>query len=309
MSKFFYTSTELLASIKRRALVPESQITFTDQDFLNFATEEMNMGIVPTVIEAQQDYYLDEKLIPLVNGKLKYEIPYRAIGNKLRDVSFVNSNGDRRVMTRAGLADQVYSGSGSNEPYAYFMTGNEINLMNTSSSNIEGSSLAVSYYLRPNSLVPNDEVGIITAIDTTTGGVTLSATPTAFVVNVDYDFIQFKSPHKILNYDIVATIVNNITNVITFDPASLPSNLAIGDRVSLATETCIPQIPSDMHVMLAVRVASQILAALGDVESLQTSNQKLAELEIKTKTLITDRVEDSPMKIINRSGTLRRGKR
>lgn len=310
MSKFFYTSTELIASIKRRCLVPESQTTFSDQDFLDFATEEMNMGIVPTVIQLHQDYYLDEIIIPLVDGVTQYEIPYRAIGNKLRDISRVDSADNRSIMTRMSISDQIYAGptSNSDKPFAYFISGNQINLM-TTTDNFNGDSLAISYYLRPNALVPNDEVGEVTAIDLNTGVITLSAIPEDFAASLEYDFIQFKSPHRILKYDKTASAVSTILNTITFSPSDIPTNLAVGDRISLATETCIPQIPSDMHVMLAVRVASRILEALGDTEALQSSNQKLAELEVKTATLINDRVEDSPMKIVNRHGTIRRMRR
>lgn len=310
MSKFFYTSDELLASIKRRTLVPESQTTFSDQDFLDFATEEMNMGIVPTVLQLHQDYYLTETLIPLVDGQKNYEIPYRAIGNKIRDISIVDSNGDRHTMTREGLGDQVYANltSGSDKPYIYFLSNNEINLMVGDDPQFAGESLAVSYYLRPNSLVPDDEVGLITAIDTVTGEITLSEVPEDFASGEEYDFIQNRSPHKILAFDKTASALNTTTNIITFAPGDLPTNLRVGDRVAFATETCIPQIPSDMHVMLAVRVASRILEALGDTEALASSNQKLAELELKTTTLIDNRVEDSPQKIINRHGTIRRGR-
>lgn len=322
MSKFYYTSTQLLASIKRRAFVPESQTTFSDQDFLDFATEEMNMGIVPTVIEAQQDYYLYEELIPIETGVKAYDIPYRAIGNKIRDISFIDSSGSRSLMTRMGLADQVYNNTvRADKPYAYFMTGAAINLIvdeNTIVNN--GSSLAVSYYLRPNTLVPNDEVSVIQSmslvvIDPSTTVLQIETTgtlPEAFETGTLFDIIKAKSPHNVVKFDLEVYSVNMSNNLIQFISSQFPANytdlIKAGDFVALATETCVPQIPSDMHVMLAVRVASQILQALGDTEGLATSNTKLGELQANTKTLITERVEDSPMKIVNRNSTIRRSR-
>lgn len=321
--KFYYTSTQLLASIKRRAFVPESQTTFSDQDFLDFATEEMNMGIVPSVIEAQQDYYLYEQVIPLTSTTTKYEIPYRAIGNKIRDISFVqlDPNGritSRAIMTRMGIADQVYNNSvNSDKPYAYFMTGSEINLIQDPNTvQATNTGLAVSYYLRPNTLVPNDEVAVIASMATVgnTVEITVSNFPDKFQSGILIDFIRSKSPHSVISFDITPTAFDSVTKKITFNASDLPSvtnigyTLQAGDYIALATETCVPQIPSDLHVMLAVRVASQILSALGDTEGLQTSNAKLSELETNAKTMITERVEDSPMKIVNRAGSIRRSR-
>lgn len=307
MSNYFFTSTQLLASIKRRAMIPASQVTFTDQDFLDFATEEMNMGIVPTVIQLHEDYYLYEVLIPLVDGQTKYQIPYRAIGNKVRDIALVDPNNNYSTMARIGIGD-ISGWNYSNNVYAYYISSNEICLVpQNSNSAYGGSSLSISFYLRPNSLVPNTEVAIISGIDRTTGVVTVSNLPQTFSVNESMDFIQYRSPHKILRYDLVPTDVNTLASTVTFNLADIPDELVVGDNISLATQTCIPQIPSDMHVMLAVRVATRLLEAIGDTEGLQNANQKLAELVNNTSVLINDRVEDAPRKIKNRFSTLRSG--
>ena len=83
--------------------------------------------------------------------------------------------------------------------------------------------------------------------------------------------------------------------------------LSIGDHIAISTESAIPQIPDDLHPVLAHRVAARILEALGDTEGLQNANTKLAELEQQTTTLIDNRVEDSPKKVVNRHSNLRAG--
>lgn len=306
MSNYFFTSDELLASIKRRAMIPSHQNTFSNQDFLDFATEEMNMGIVPTVLELHEDYYLYETIVPLVDGVTKYEIPYRAIGNKIRDVSLVDSNGNYSSLARVGIGD-LPNWSGANQTYAFYIASNEVCLIKNPNASYNGNSLSISFYLRPNSLVPNNETATITAIDFNTGVINVSAIPTGFSINNKIDFIQYKSPHKILKYDVDVTSIDNIGMTLSFDPLILPSSLSVGDRICLATQTCIAQIPSDMHVMLAVRVATRLLEAIGDTEGLKNANQKLAELENKTQVLINNRVDDAPRKIVNRNSILRTG--
>ena len=307
MSNYFYTSTELIASIKRRAMVPESQSTFSEQDFLDFATEEMNMGIVPTVLQLHEDYYLYEVIIPLVDGQVKYQIPYRAIGNKVRDVALVDVNNNYSLMTRIGIGD-IPNYNYSSNVYAYYIASNEICLVpQTQSQTFNGCSLSVSIYLRPNGLVPSDEVALISDINRTTGVITVSNFPTAFSQTALVDFIQYQSPHKIITYDVQASAMSSAGLTITFALADIPDELLIGDRICLATQTDIPQIPSDMHVILSARVASRLLEAIGDTEGLQNANQKLAEMESKTPILINNRVDDSPRKIVNRNATIRRG--
>ncbi len=307
MSNYFYTSTELIASIKRRAMVPESQFTFSEQDFLDFATEEMNMGIVPTVIQLHEDYYLYEVLIPLVDGQIKYQIPYRAIGNRVRDIALVDPNNNYSLMTRIGIGD-IPNYNYSSNVYAYYIASNDICLVpQTQNQTFNGCSLSVSIYIRPNGLVPNDEVAVISNINRTTGVITVSNFPEEFSPTLLLDFIQYQSPHKIISFDIQATSMSGGSLNITFDLEDIPDQLIVGDRIALATETDIPQIPSDMHVILSARVAARLLEAIGDTEGLQNANQKLAELEAKTPILINNRVEDSPRKIVNKNATIRRG--
>lgn len=308
MSKFYYTSNDLLASIKRRVMVPENQSTFTEQDFLDFATEEMNIGLVPLVLQMSEDYYLYPVDIPLVSGTTKYPIPYRAIGNKLRDVNLVDSNGKVSPMTRIGIGDvSQYNGSTSNV-YPFYMANNEICLVVDANTTFPtGSVLQASIYLRPNALVPNSEVAVITAIDRTTGIVQLSNFPTDFAETELLDFIRSQSPHKILDYDVQCLSMDSVSKTVTFAVADIPAELSINDRIALATETDIPQLPSDLHVVLAHRVATKLLESLGDTEGLENANKKLNEMQSAAAILINNRVEDAPKKVVNYNSPIRNG--
>jgi hypothetical protein len=165
----------------------------------------------------------------------------------------------------------------------------------------------MTFYIRPNSLVLLQNVGIITGIDRNTGIVNMSSTPSGFSANQLVDFIQVKSPHKTLVFDIQPISVDPNSNTITFDPIQIPNNLVVGDHVTKATECAIPQVPSDLHVMLAHRVGMSLLEAMGDMEALQIAGKKLTEFETKTSTLIDNRVEGSPRKVVNRNSHLRNG--
>lgn len=303
----YYTTDTLIESIKRRAAIPVHQRTFTNDDFIAFLNEEMSLGLVPSVLRMKEDYFLITIDIPLEANQNQYEIPPRAIGNKVREISYKDNNGNVFEMTRIQVGDLPYYNIDNNSQwvYAYYVANNVINLM--TDIPVTSGYLSISYYIRPNQLVLLSQVGIIQSIDRTTGEIFLDKVPTDFSVTEQFDLIQQISPHKCLSIDLSATDINTLTKTITLDTSAIPNNLKVGDHICLAQQSAIPQIPSDLHVILAHRAAARCLEAQGDMEGLQAANAKLAEFESNTQNLIDDRVEDSPKKIVNRHGSIRRG--
>lgn len=307
--KSYMTSDLLIASVKRRCLIPTNQNTFENADFLAFADEEMSLGLVPSVITMQEDYLMYTESVSLVANQTRYTIPYRSIGNKLREVSYKDGNGNVFQMTRIGVGDLPdYNQSGGNRAYAFYVENNEIVLVPANIGLDTSATLEMTYYMRPNTLVMLDQVGVVTAVDRNTGLVQLSNMPETFNGSELYDIIKVKSPNKTLKYDIMPLAVNISNKNITFNLSDIPATLEPGDHIALAEECAIPQVPSDLHVVLAHRVAARILEALGDTEGLASANAKLGEMEAKTQTIIDNRVKDAPRKIVNRNSTLRNGR-
>lgn len=309
--KPYLTSNELIKSAVRRAGIPRSQSLFTDDDFLAFGNEEMDTGLSPSIVQLHQDYFLQSDDIPLTTTTNRYSIPTRAIGNKLRDVSYVQQGTNNVVeMFRISIDNvsdyNLNSNYNSNIGFYYYVENNQIVLL-AQASGLPTGFLRMSYYMRPNRLVLLKDVGIITNIDLTTGQIVMSSVPVDFSVQQLFDFISVNSPHRTLAKDLTATGLSVGTNTVVFNIADIPSGLNIGDHVCIAQTAAIPQVPSDLHVVLAHRIAARCLEAMGDAEGLQAANVKLAELELKTQVLIDDRVEASPEKIIARHGALRRG--
>lgn len=484
----YLNSTQLVESAKRRAMLPENQPTFTEQDFLDFATEEMDAAIIPYVMSYHEDYFLVSEDIPITSGVDKYAIPYRAVGNKLRDIQWVDSSGNPYEMTRIGEGDEPYFNWGRSILRPFYIKGNQA-VLPRNSYNYAGGNLRFIYYIRPNRLVTQDRVATITAINTPVGGtvtMTLSSIPDNFsplIVNYNLqptltlpanavnnavltfastslievqdllsqrqyvtinqvqaiadklsedsalsaptrayfaaytinagaalntelstmmtylnsatggafnttfstnsqtlqteynslvtalntsplinqtnfqsisgytdvqsrvtavlsstdvqvtgtepfvqgdlilykyirsasgqliDIIQTKSPHKCLAIDIASAVINASPGTITINEEDFPAGLAVGDYIALAEECVIPQIPTDLHSMLAQRIACRCLEALGDQAGLQAANAKLAEMEQKLATVVDSRVEDAPMKVNARHTFLRANRR
>lgn len=304
----YFDSDSLIDSVKRRISIPENQSTYTAADLLAFANEEVALAVVPAILSLHEDFLLFSEDVELETDKTEYVIPYRAIGNKLYDLQYIDDNGNANEMSRTTLEDQPnhQTNSATNTQYSYALKNNRIVLFSDMSGTVSGS-LRFIYYIRPNQLVDTDRIAVITAIDTDTGVVTVSSSPDHFDTTILFDFYKAKSPHNILAIDLAASTVNNVTNTITFDPDELPDDLEIGDHVAQASECSIPQIPSDLHVLLAQKVAERVLEAQGDSEGLAQARAKSAEMTAGAGTLIDNRVETSPIKLVNRGGALRGG--
>lgn len=297
------TTSQLLRSIKRRAMVPDNQATFSDQDLIDLMNEEMMIGLVPSVLQMKDEYFLFKTITPLIDNKSNYVVPERSIGSKLREVAFRDTSGHEYEMTQIAVDDRydaLSNTSVSSGFRRFYMSGSDLVLFPNVGSGTSGS-IAFYYYLRPNNLVKDAEVATISGINRINGTITVSNLPTTYSISSKYDFIRSKSPHNILDIDIDVTNINPTTKIITLAAASIPADLEVGDHMPLAGQTMIPNVPTELHMIVAHRAAQRVLEAIGDTQGLANATSKLAEMEQKTGLLLDNRCEGAPRKVISRS--------
>jgi hypothetical protein len=209
------------------------------------------------------------------------------------------------------------------------MENNFIVVVPTVAENPQGS-LICKIFMRPNQLVLSTEIAIVESFNLATGDVVLSSTlPTGFTLTDDlnapmtYDFVQTSRGHRTKAIDVTPNSINLGTNTINFNPAAvapppynnipvnsnaLPRDLQVGDMLCLSGQTNIPQIPDELHSMLAQRVVCKCLEAQKDTEGLQNARATLQEMETNLGMLIDNRTEGQPMKVNNLRSALRAGK-
>lgn len=311
------TTSEMLKSIKRRALVPDNQNTFTDQDFIDLMNEEMMISLVPSVLQTKEEYFIYKEIVPLIADKSNYPIPERALANKLREICFVDNvtspPRNEYEMTQIAIDDRytgLSNGAGSSDFTGFrrfYLLGSDI-ILHPSVGSAPAGGLAFYYYLRPNTLVKDSAVATITNINRTTGDITLNAVPTGYGIAipgsnepVKYDIIKSKSPHNVLKINLTINSINTATKVINLTPSEIPVDMETGDYFALAGQSCIPNVPTELHSVLAQRVAQRILEAMGDTEGLTNATNKILEMESKMSSMLDNRVEGAPRKIVNRA--------
>jgi len=237
------TTDELISSIKRRGFIPEDQRTYTTQDFLDLLNEEISMFGVPHLLSTHEEYLVNYEDEDLDNDVFEYSIPYRAVGNKLRESSIIDGNGDSYEMHRISL-DELYDyrkGYIDNSGYIFYVQDNKIVLVNEIP--VAQGSIRKYFYLQPNTLVELSDVGTITDINRTSGVITVSNFPTDFANLPLMDFVGHNSPNKIYSYDVAPSSASSTTKTITFGTDDIPTDLIVGDYVCKKQESPVPQLP------------------------------------------------------------------
>lgn len=393
MSKRPYmTSAELVSAVKRKMAIPITQVTFSDSDLLDFATEELFATQVPSIMQFHEEFFVTDKEVPLVDNISRYDIPNRAIGMKLRDLFYQDTNNNLIEMVNVGPSNSdIYksNNNGYQTPRNFHVQANEVVLLPDITAGITGS-LLMKYYLRPNSLVENDRAAIsnsfvkIITIDNTIliagntiviGGITLTAgtdfvigatsTATAanlstaanalsgitststgpdtsifyqtlsktfttnnsssFIIDSDIgircdaipehfedgmlvDFLQTLGGHSTLSFDVTMGEGAVSSDTLFFPVADIPTKFVIGDYICEQYECIIPQIPSDLHTILAERTCMRVLESLGDLQGAASQMTKIGDFESRQAVMIDNRTEGAPRKIFNRHSLLRYGK-
>lgn len=301
------STDKILESVKRRAMLPDSDATFSDENLLEMVNEELRYFAVPHILRAYQEYLVYFEDFDVDSDTYEYEIPYRAVGNKIRSVFLYDNSQQFRELSRISIDDLAgYKTSFGSSGYdVFYVENNKIVFPSEYTSN--STKLRIYFYLEPNNLVSEDRVPQITDINTTTGVLTLDFFPDHFANLPDMDFIAYKNPNKIIDYDIVPSAVNTNAKTITFSPADLPAGLKINDFIASAGETKVLQLPKEFQNIIAQRVAVQALESLGDEQNKVSAERRLKEMEESLLQLISNRTEGEPEKINPRRSLLRGG--
>lgn len=298
-------ATQLIKSVRDRAMIPDDTSVYDDQSILNILNEEIDVGLLDTLLTLKEEHlvtYTD--VVATQQGNTSsIIIPSRSVASKLRAVQRIEG-GNVFEMGRIDLGELAdysngYSSSGRD---LFYVRGDEIIFITPSTS-----MLRLYFHLRPNVITLESTSAQISGIDRTTGIIQFSTIPKEFVSLTSLDFVQNKSPNKILAFDIPSVSVSISTRSLTMDANNIPSRLSVGDWVCFPETSPYANVPTEMHPLLAQRAAIYILEAMGDNDNLTTAVGKLKQMEKSIQKILDDRVEGSPRKIKSRHGFLGNG--
>lgn len=299
-----YTSDELIAAAKRNGAIPTAQATYQVADFLAKADAEVRSYILPLVRRTQEDFYLQVQDYAIQTGNAvgalsgpQYRIPYRAVGGTLRGVQLLDAAGSPIAGVGRVDPDDLVGARG-----IYFM-GNVVQIMNGSA--FQGAvTLRMLYYLRPSSLVLTANAGRVASLDANARTVTLANVPSSYGGATSFDILRGRPGFEMLGFDLAGSLSGA---VVTFNGA-LPADLAVGDYLCLPEQSPIPQIPAELHPLLAERLAAAFLRSQGDAEGFAASKAEQTRMEADALVLLSQRMGGEVKKITPR-GLFRGGRR
>jgi hypothetical protein len=303
----FFTTEDLVESIKRRTLAPTSQKTFEAADIVDIANEVLHLALVPAIMKVREDNFLKEKQVSLVSGVKEYLIPERAIGNAFKDIFFVK-DGQHKELTRADTTHlPEYSGM-TGDPVKFLLKGNAVRMLPVPDSGAAQGVLEFWIHQRRNDLVQTSAVAKITDVSSAAGTTTFTVDTdltAALSVGSDVDFLAAKSPFDLWAQDVdITAITANTIAVATADIDNEASSVLpqVGDYICPAKTANIPQVAQEFHPILAELSARVIIQALGHRDKLQEIKENIAKMEKDALVLISNRVENQVEFIKSRSG-------
>lgn len=304
-----WTSDDLLTAIKAAGVLPDAYTgAFTDSEILGFANEEMDTRMAPLVRTAASEYWVKSSTSALVADQAAYRINYRSMAAGLRQVAYVDSNGNVSAPLPQIPPDQIdehLQGASVLWPNGMAFGVREDLIYLVPTPTVAVGSLKQWFYLRRPRLVASTAVAAITAINTSTKTVTCGGgIPSAITSSTPVDLTRAKAPFANLGFDLTGT---KSSNDYIF-AATLPTELAVGDYLSLADQTYLVPLPTEIYPLLVRAVVGRIQEALGDPRA--TFNEKKLEgLEQKVAPLLAPRVDGRSPRIVNRHSPLRGGRR
>lgn len=290
-----YTAADLLTSIRRRAGIPAASGVFSESELLTLATEELRSYVVPFVLREREDYWLythDQT----ITTETSWRIPPRAIGGKLRDVALVLDSGAERYLPRLSPADLEDSDVG------FYLDGKGVRLFTRPGVSLTslGQKLRMRYFLRPSTLIGASGSNT-TVLSVNPGAYQITLTSitglsSAFAVDIVSQYAPWFSVYA----DATPTVPIAGTTL-TFTATTYPTGVAAGDLVFLPDTSQYPQIPVELHDLLAQRCAVKVLASKQMTEKMGSAMAELKELEAMALVTIQPRVDSKQPVVINRN--------
>lgn len=295
-----WTTDDLIADFNRRGQFPDANGSLSSADILAIATEAQRVHIGPVLCVKGSEYYVRDADVA-ISTSATYRMPARSVVGKLRDLLIVDANGTERSVDYCNPEDAWRYGSLVGTPIAHTIRGELVVLLPTPSG--AGETLRMRYYLRRPRFVTVAAAPRITAIDAGLKKVTVAAVPAGWSTSAPVDLIRANGLCEQLGIDLAVSGVS--ATEVTLSGA-LPSELALGDYISLAGESSLVCMPEEIYPAFISIVVARAHEAMSNPIWKDALAAGLDELGSAAK-LLYPRNEGAIPRAINWNSPLRQG--
>lgn len=305
-----YTSTGLISSIKRRISLPDAQNLYTPTELVAFMGDELSSTVEPLIHSVQQEYWVVRQDVPLIPNQTNYLLPVRGIINGLRLITLVD-NADNEIMFSRLQPEYVASAYNWLSPYTtatlmgFVFEDDHIVIFPKTVVQNPTMSVRFRYERQPSQLCQTTEAAQILSILGNVVTVTPYPTDWTATANLLFDIIKGTPNFISKGDDLTITLFDPILMQLTF--AALPATVVVGDWVSVANTSPIPQIPYQLFPYLAQAVAVKCLEGLADLEPLEQAQKKMGLMKEDLLKMLQPRDIGNVQTVVNRGGLFENG--
>lgn len=295
-----YTVDNLVTSVRNRYIQPVSQNLFQDTDIVAFLDEEMRSYIVPLINSVREDNWT-LNVDQAVTGANSYTIPIRAAGGILRDVVFVDPNGNEIALSRLSPAQiKATFPFGFQLPlytFGFYLEYDQFVPYPQQTQNATAYTLRMKILRRPNNLTLVSNCAQILTVASNV--ITVDNLPSDWTTSTLFDIIQNYPLFVSISDDTTITNINTVTNQITL--TSAPTGLAAGMYFCPQYMSCIPQMIYEAYPMLVQRGIVALARSLGDSQGTELAQKEFERMKTNFIGMIEPRVELSGKKIVQQN--------
>lgn len=284
-----------IEQVRLRGGLPSTDARFTDTRLRSLLTQELRDSVAPLVHEAKAEHGILTHSVSVSAGTATYRIPTRAFGGTLRDVVWLDSNGNAYPLHQRTSSDvEILSRTTqTGDPRYYYLRNSSIILVPT--PGVAGT-LSLPYYARANTLVDVASCATILGVTSLGSGqyrvtVTDNAVNSALVNGLSLDVVRSTPGFECLAVATTPTNPDDAGATLTVD-LTLDAAPEVGDYLCNPGESPVPQVPVELHALLQARAAFVAVPSTGEGGSTaQALAAQVADLEAKARAWLRPRVE------------------
>lgn len=296
-----YNTERLIELIKLACAVPTSQLTYTDADFSNLASRVLQTIVVPLIMSCRENYFLThEDIFSPADGVMDF--PGDAVGTKVRNICYIAQQNPLQLINLPMIDLDVVAGVGFYNQVTlagFYVEGDQF-ILYPNTSVPTNTPIRVYYYRRTLELAAPAEYGQVVSVDSGSNTLVLDFVPLDWGTGTELNSISSEPNFKETNSSFVVTAVSSPSIIV-----DSVEGISVGDYISTAGYSAVPQIPVEAMNYLAQCTAVVVLEGLGDRDGAKAAGDISLEMKTALLIMISQRVDGSVKKVINPSGGLR----
>jgi hypothetical protein len=313
-----WTSTQLLADVRRKASLPTTSTDFTDAvlyrectdvlwSFAGWALSQGGEGRFLSTLERP----ISAALTSAYRPGSEIQLPPLAIADTLDNVTWLDSTGQlqaRLARIESAIESDVDTPGRSGNPTAYALFDGRIRLYPQPTT---GGIVRLTYQRRHPELVPGDAANMASVI-----GLTGTATATALsvaantlpaVVGDEVDIFSGMHPYRFAAAGATITALPASTFTVGVPISHFNGLPTSGLRITRAGTSPFVHFPLELRASVTEKVTANLLRILGDLQGSQAAELAAKEELSRVMQMISPRAKRDKPKAVNPHSHMRSG--